>query len=346
MGFELFNKEQKIIAEAKALLSDGGIDDPAIAELYAALLKSYEKLFKSSRKLVRVSDRNEAKLNKVAKTLDDKNAMLEGLSEKLSKYLSPQVYESIFSGKQKVELRTERKKLTIFFSDIKDFTATTDDLEPEDVTFLVNDYLTEISAIALQYGATIDKYIGDAVLMFFGDPTSSGVQEDALACVRMAIAMQRRMVGLRAKWIERGYVRPFQMRVGINTGFCNVGNFGSEERMDYTIIGGEVNLAARLEEVADPDGITMSYETYALVKDFVDAEKGDPITVKGIHRKINPYTLIGIYKSVDEEERFLRFENDGMKIFLDFDKLDEDTRPQAIKEMKQALKRLAEQDPR
>ncbi|MBT3766357.1 MAG: adenylate/guanylate cyclase domain-containing protein [Rhodospirillaceae bacterium] len=340
MSFELFEKEQNIIAEAKELLSNGGINDPKSRDAFAELLKNYEKLSKSTKRLVRVSDRNEAELNKVAKSLDEKNAMLEGLSSKLSKYLSPQIYESIFSGEQAVQLRTERKKLTIFFSDIKDFTATTDDLEPEDITFLVNDYLTEMSEIALKHGATIDKFIGDAILIFFGDPTTNGVQEDALSCVRMAIDMQRHMVGLRAKWTEMGYARPFQVRIGISTGYCNVGNFGSEERMDYTIIGGEVNLAARLESVADPDGITIAYETYALVKDFVDAEKGDTITVKGIHRKISPYKLIGIFKDINEKSRFLRAENDGMKLFLDFDKLDEETGPQTIKEIKSALKRL------
>ncbi len=269
--------------------------------------------------------------------LAEMNQTLEGLSSKLSKYLSPQVYKSIFIGEQNVALETKRKKLTIFFSDIKDFTATTDDLEPEDITFLVNDFLTEMSAIALRYGATIDKFIGDAMLIFFGDPTTEGVREDALTCVRMAIAMQRHMVELRAKWTEMGYARPFQMRVGINTGFCNVGNFGSEERMDYTIIGAEVNLAARLEGVADPDGITMSYETYALIKEFADAEMGEPITVKGIHRQINPYKLIGIYKNVDEANRYLRAENSGMKLFLDRDNLNEITRPQAIHELEEAL---------
>jgi len=110
--------------------------------------------------------------------------------------------------------------------------------------------------------------------------------------------------------------------------------------MDYTIIGGEVNLAARLEGVADADGITVSYETYALVKNFVDAEMGEPITVKGIHRKINPYKLIGIFKNIDEQNRFLRAENDGMTLFLDFDKLDENTRPEAIGKMEAAIERL------
>ena len=105
-----------------------------------------------------------------------------------------------------------------------------------------------------------------------------------------------------------------------------------------------IDLAARLEGVADPDGITMSYETYALVKEFVDAEKGEPIHVKGIHRTINPYKLIGIYKNVDEKSRFFRSENDGMKLFLDFEKLDEDTRPEAIDQMKAAIERLSESE--
>ena len=258
MSYQLFDKEEKIIAKGQALLDNGDNPDSNGSGQYGELLKAYEKLFKSTKKLVRLSDRNEQELNNLAKSLDDKNQMLEGLSGKLAKYLSPQIYDSIFSGRQEVALETARKKLTIFFSDIKDFTATTDDLEPEDLTFLINDYLTEMSAIALEYGATIDKFIGDAILIFFGDPTSRGVQEDALQCVRMGIAMQRHMVGLRAKWTEMGFARPFQMRVGVNTGYCNVGNFGSNERMDCTIIGGEVNLAARLEGVADPDGITGS----------------------------------------------------------------------------------------
>lgn len=126
--------------------------------------------------------------------------MLEALSSKLSKYLSPQLYRSIFIGEQNVEIASKRKKLTIFFSDIAAFTETTDNLELEELTEVLNHYLTEMSAIALEYGATIDKYIGDAILLFFGDPETRGVQEDAKACVMMAIAMQRRMRQLEQEW--------------------------------------------------------------------------------------------------------------------------------------------------
>ena len=215
--------------------------------------------------------------------------MLESLSSKLSKYLSPQVYASIFSGRQNVEISSKRKKLTVFFSDIADFTATTDKLESEELTELLNHYLTEMTKIALEHGATVDKYIGDAILAFFGDPESKGTKEDALACVRMAIAMQRRMQGLQAEWADAGAELPFHLRMGINTGYCTVGNFGSEDRMDYTIIGGEVNLASRLQAHADLGGILLAHETYALVKDEIEAEELPPLTIKGFSQ---PDTIV------------------------------------------------------
>ena len=231
-------------------------------------------------------------LDEQKESLAEKNRMLESLSSKLSKYLAPQIYQSIFSGRQDVSLETKRKKLTIFFSDIKDFTAITEDLQAEDLASLLNEYLTEMSKIALEHGATIDKFIGDAMLMFYGDPETKGVEEDAKACARMAIAMQRRMRDLQVDWRDKGYEQPFRTRIGINTGYCNVGNFGSSDRMDYTIIGGEVNLAARLQSQADPDGILLSFETFALVRDIVDAEERPSIEAKGIRREICPFALV------------------------------------------------------
>ena len=226
--------------------------------------------------------------------LDEKTRMLESLSVKLSKYLSPQIYASIFTGSRDVELATERKRLTVFFSDIKDFTATTADMQPEDLTAMLNRYFTAMSKIALAYGAHIDKFIGDAMLMFFGDPETRGVEEDARACVRMAVAMQRQMVELQQEWRGSGFDQPFEMRVGINTGYCNVGNFGSDDRMDYTIIGAEVNLAARIEAAADPGGILISYPTWALVRDIVRAEERDSIVAKGIRREVRVFAVAGI----------------------------------------------------
>jgi adenylate cyclase len=231
--------------------------------------------------------------------LDEKTRMLESLSVKLSKYLSPQIYASIFTGSRDVELATERKRLTVFFSDIKDFTATTADMQPEDLTAMLNRYFTAMSKIALAHGAHIDKFIGDAMLMFFGDPETRGVEEDARACVRMAVAMQRQMVELQHEWRASGFEQPFEMRVGINTGYCNVGNFGSDDRMDYTIIGAEVNLAARIEAAADPGGILISYPTYALVRDIVRAEERGSIDAKGIRREVRVFAVAGLLDDPD-----------------------------------------------
>ena len=225
------------------------------------------------------------------------------MSTKLSKYLSPQVYSSIFTGQRSVEIASNRKKLTVFFSDIADFTATTDDLESEELTGLLNHYLTEMSKIALEHGATIDKYIGDAILAFFGDPETKGIKEDAMACVNMAIAMQRRMRELQFEWRDVGLEKPFQLRIGINTGYCTVGNFGSEDRMDYTIIGNEVNLASRLQSHAEPGGILISHETYSLVKDIVLAEEQDPIQAKGFAKPVRNYKVLDQFdKLVGREE--------------------------------------------
>ena len=225
------------------------------------------------------------------KELAESNDFLASISMKIAKYLSPQIYKSIFSGQRDVAISTERKKLTIFFSDIKDFTSTTERLQPEDLTALLNEYFTEMSAIALRHGATVDKFIGDAMLLFFGDPETKGVTEDARACLLMAVDMQRRLSQLNAEWRKRGIEQPFRARMGINTGFCNVGNFGSNDRMDYTIIGAEANLAARLQSIARPGQIVLSYETYALVRGDVVAHELAPITMKGISRQVVPYAV-------------------------------------------------------
>ena len=271
--------------------------------------------------------------------VEEKNAKLESLSAKLSKYLAPQVYQAIFSSEMEVSLETKRKKLTVFFSDIKDFTQITDDLQAEDLASLLNEYFTEMSQIAFEHGATIDKFIGDAMLMFFGDPQTKGVEEDAKACVGMAIAMQRRMRSLESNWRAKGYEHPFRMRIGINTGFCNVGNFGSEARMDYTIIGGEVNLAARLESKADPGGILLSYETYALVRDTVEAEEQSSIEAKGIRREIRPFALRNFLDATNRD-RCIRYDGDGVSIRIDLDQLSDERKRDTVDQLSEVIERL------
>src|SRR5581483_1859956 len=136
-----------------------------------------------------VQYRQAATIRGMNRELETSNEFLASLSMKISRYLSPQIYKSIFSGQKDVVIHTERKKLTIFFSDIQDFTATTERLQPEEITALLNEYFTEMSKIALSHGGTIDKFVGDAMLIFFGDPETKGEAQDAKACLQMAAEM-------------------------------------------------------------------------------------------------------------------------------------------------------------
>jgi class 3 adenylate cyclase len=341
---DLFAAEEQVIAAAQQLLDSGRFADRADGKLYEELLKDYQKLFRATRRLMRLSDRNEQQLNALSQEqrraneiITQKNKELDALSTKLSKYLSPQIYHSIFTGAQSVEIASNRKKLTIFFSDLVNFTATTDKLESEDLTNLLNRYLTEMSNIALQHGATIDKYIGDAIMVFFGDPESKGVKEDARSCVRMAIAMLRRLRDLREEWLELGAVQPFHLRIGINTGYCTVGNFGSEDRMDYTIIGSAVNLTARLQSNSEIDGILLGHETYSLVKDEVAAEEQAPIKVKGFAEPVRCYKVLGLYDDLAGEGTVIREEADGFKVLLDLQRHD---KAEAVAALEAILARL------
>ncbi len=269
--------------------------------------------------------------------LEETNSFLASISLKISKYLSPQVYRSIFSGERDAIISTERKQLTIFFSDIKDFTVTTERLQPEALTELLNEYFTEMTEIAHAHGATVDKFIGDAILAFFGDPETRGAAEDARACLAMAAAMQKRIGELSRDWRRRGVEQPFQVRMGINTGYCNVGNFGSADRMDYTIIGAEANLAARLQSIAEPGGIVVSYETFALVEDMVDARALASIRLKGINRDIVPYAVEGV-RGADRSD-VIEENTDRLHLRLDFDGL----KAQEGQEIETALRTVLEE---
>jgi PAS domain S-box-containing protein len=263
--------------------------------------------------------------------LTEKSNALASLSSKLAKYLAPQVYDSIFTGQQDVKIVSKRKKLTVCFSDLVGFTEITDKMESEDLTQLLNHYLTEMSKIALQYGATIDKYVGDAIVMFFGDPTTRGVKEDALACVQMAIAMQKRVGELAGEWSNSGLDTPLRCRIGIHTGYCTVGNFGSDDRMDYTMVGGTVNLASRLEHEAPPGGVLISFETYAHVKDDVRCEERGYVQVKGIAQPVATYAVVGLKQDLEKASTA------HLRLEVDADRMSDDERKAAADVLRRAL---------
>lgn len=204
--------------------------------------------------------------------IEEKSRQLESLATRLAKYLSPQIYQSIFTNEDGGEQKHARKNLTIFLSDIVKFTDLADTLEPERLAAVINSYLSEMSAIAVECGGTIDKFIGDAVLVFFGDPETKGEEEDALKCAEMAIRMMKRVAELNKHWKKLGVVDGLKVRMGISTGFCTVGNFGSDLRLDYTVLGSPVNLAARLQTMAEHNTIFIDEYTKDLIKSQVNSK--------------------------------------------------------------------------
>ena len=343
----LFDVEHRIVAEAERTLANGHFATDEARHAYAALLNSYRKLLSSAERLVRIGDRTERELADLAHKqraasdeISAKNRELETLSVKLAKYLSPQIYQSIFTGRQEVTIAARRKKLSVLFADLVGFTEITERLEPEEVTGMLNQYLTEMSGIAIDHGATIDKYVGDSILAFVGDPESRGVRQDALACTRMALAMQRRMAELARIWRRGGLDRPPLCRIGICTGFCTVGNFGSEDRMDYTIIGSGVNLAARLQRAAPPGGILIPFETFALVKDDVLCDDIGALELKGLSEPVNAYLVVELYENLDEDVRTVREESANLKVEVNLAALSDEERRHAADLFKRILDRL------
>lgn len=274
----------------------------------------------------------------VTDALDDRKALLD-VNYKLSKYISPQVHSAVMAGKD-VALGTQRKKLTIFFSDIIDFSTLAEELDAEPLTDLLNTYLTEMSTIAQRYEGTIDKFIGDAIMVFFGDPTSDGAKMDAMKAVGMAIAMRKHLRKLQKTWSIQGVEKPLEMRMGINTGYATVGNFGTESRMDYTALGTEVNLASRLESAAKPGQILISHTTYALIKDRIMCRRCGAIQVKGFDRPIDVYEAIDWRKNVGSQQSFFEKHTAGFSLHVDIDELAEKDRSAAIEALKLATHRI------
>jgi len=253
--------------------------------------------------ILKQENENLIKLNQEAyDSLKDKNAKLEKISNRLAKYLSPQIYKNIFESESEHANEYKRKKLTVFFSDIKGFTSLSDSLDPDLLAELVNDYLSAMTDIALKHGGTIDKFIGDAILVFFGDPESDGLKKDASKCLSMAIAMQKKVSELDRIWREdRGITEGLKVRIGISTGYCTVGNFGSVQRVDYTVLGSTVNLASRLESICQPKKILVAPETKTLLEKDFEFEAQEAIKLKGFSQPVIPYQFLDLKETTSPE---------------------------------------------
>ena len=217
---------------------------------------------------------------------------LQATTEHLKRYISPQLFKALSTSLPDAAV-TSRRRLTVCFTDLTGFTALMDSLPEDRITEVLNEYLNAMAEIAIRHGGTVDKFMGDGLMVFFGDPESRGAEKDALACVRMALEMRRRLSSMSRCWREAGIANQLKVRVGIHSGYCAVGNFGSEHRMDYTAVGGTVNIASRLEGCAPANGILISASTEILIRAAIEVEPVEQQQLKGIRRPVDTFRVIG-----------------------------------------------------
>ncbi|MBI1452510.1 MULTISPECIES: adenylate/guanylate cyclase domain-containing protein [Acinetobacter] len=280
--------------------------------------------------------------NKKNHYYDQMNRYME-FANQLSRYAPVQLWQSIMKGESEAKIEYKRKKMTIFFSDIQGFTELSETLIPDDLAFLLNDYLSHMTEIAKQYEATVDKFMGDAILIFFGDPHSQGVEQDAKVCLEMAMVMRQQMKLLRERWIKMGYP-PLHIRMGISTGYCHVGNYGAAHRMAYTIVGRDANLAARLQSAAEVDEILISDDTHKLIKnDYLCAPKA-PIYLKGIQGPVRTWQVMERYTSQKVDyQRWFDYEYKGFHLLLNLDEVQNFEYPELIHVLEKMIKRIQTQ---
>ena len=212
----------------------------------------------------------------------------------LKRFLPHQVAEGLLAGLLTPDGGFERRKLTFLFADMVGFTDLSDTLEPEELSDVLNEYLREMAAVAVEHGGTLDNFIGDGIMVLFGAPTRVDESAQAWAAVRAAFEMKARVEALSAATRARGIPADLRIRVGVNTGHCTVGVFGSDDLRAYKAVGFAVNVAARLQSEADPGSVIVGFRTYALVRKRVRAEQRAPMTLKGAARPVEAWTIVAL----------------------------------------------------
>jgi adenylate cyclase len=239
------------------------------------------------------------------------------ITQVFGKYVSPLVIETLIKNPKLIDLGGERRNISIFFSDIRGFTSISERIKPEELVHLLNEYLTEMTSIILEDNGLVDKYMGDAIMAFWGAPMDQ--PDHAIRACQSSLEMIRRLKILQRKWQER-QIPIFDIGIGINSGDAIVGNMGSEKRFDYTAIGDNVNLASRLEGLNKIYGtnIIISEYTFHMIKERFACRKLDVVKVKGKDAPVFIYELVGTINEVDNREKaFIDQYEGGLTYYID-----------------------------
>jgi adenylate cyclase len=211
----------------------------------------------------------------------------EATQRSFEAYLPPSVVKRQLAHPESI-FEVQKKELTILFSDIKSFTTYSSTMTPDQIQNFLAEYFDAMVQIVFKYEGTVDKYIGDGLMVFFGAPEPQS--DHAVRCAKAAIEMQIKCRELKEKWVREGLF-PLKIRIGINTGEVVVGNMGTRKKLAYTVLGSDVNLANRLESNAPVEGIMISRRTYDLIKDEIPTLPHEPVLVKGLDTPIEVYTV-------------------------------------------------------
>lgn len=218
-----------------------------------------------------------------------------------SKFVAKDIVNELLENPESLKLGGEKKELTVFFSDIRGFTTMSESLSPENLVHLLNEYLSTMTDLVIAYRGTIDKYMGDAIMAFWGAPVKN--EDHAyFACITALVQLEE-LKKLQDRWAEQGYPI-IDIGIGLNSGDAVVGNMGSSHRMDYTVMGDTINLGSRLEGTNKQYGtrIIISEFTYAKVKDRIYARELDDIRVKGKNEPVKIFELLGLVNPTDIEK--------------------------------------------
>ena len=232
------------------------------------------------------------------------------------KYVSPVVIDNLIKNPDKLNLGGEKRNITIFFSDIRGFTSISERLEPEELVHLLNEYLSQMSSIITKDQGLVDKYMGDAIMAFWGAPLDQPNHTE-IAC-SSSLEMMDKLRELQKKWKKEG-IPSFEIGIGLNSGDAIVGNMGSFDRFDYTAMGDNVNLASRIEGLNKIYGtnIIIGENTHKAVKDKFETRKLDAVKVKGKKRSILIYELLSQKDGVSEKQRdFVKLYEAGLELYF------------------------------
>jgi adenylate cyclase len=210
----------------------------------------------------------------------------------LKRFMPHQIAESLLAGKLQASEDFERRKVTLLFADMVGFTDLSDSLDPEELADVLNQYLREMASVAVGNGGTLDNYMGDGLMVLFGAPQRSDEAVQAWSAVRAAFAMRARADEMATAIRSRGIPADLRIRVGVNTGHCTVGVFGSDVLRAYKAVGFPVNVASRLQTAAEPGTILAGFRTYALVKHRVRATPREALSIKGAARPVEAWEIL------------------------------------------------------